>query len=272
MLKISRIIKMIKNYNLLYALLAMTMIASSFASVSATSKTGLTSSLIKEWESDIDRKICPDFRYPSYQPSILKGEGIYKANCASCHGATPQGNKDALRKATVEKNFEYICGGDGTSATANHKFAGKLDQAQRWYALMFYIAKILGYYELNSEELASMDALFGGNCAVCHGTRGQGDGNLHKSLVPPPANFTMSKRLFTRSDEKLFNEITHGIPWTAMPAWKNRLDFDKQVQFDDEMIWKLVRYVRQFGFSQELDRLDLGRTKLEEYKKSIGEK
>jgi hypothetical protein len=81
----------------------------------------------------------------------------------------------------------------------------------------------------------------------------------------------MFRRLYTRSDEKLFNEITYGIPWTAMPAWKNRHDFDKQTNFDEELIWKLVRYVRQFSFSQEVDRLQIGRERLEEYKRSIGE-
>ena len=54
-----------------------------------------------------------------------------------------------------------------------------------------------------------------------------------------------------------------------MPAWKNRVDFDQGYKFNEEMIWKLVRYVRQFGFSQELDRLDQGRKNLEEYKKSL---
>jgi mono/diheme cytochrome c family protein len=243
----------------------------SLTSVSAKSRTGLTSSLIKEWQSEVDRSICPDFRYPSYEPSIVKGEAVYQSNCASCHGVTPTGNKAKLRSQSVEKHFEFVCGGDGTPATANHKFSTKLDQAQRWDALMFYRANILGYFKEGSQELADMDALFGGNCAVCHGTRGQGDGNLHKSLYPVPANFTMFKRLYTRSDEKLFNEITYGIPWTAMPAWKNRYDFDKQTNFDEELIWKLVRYVRQFGFSQELDRLQVGRERLEEYKRSIGE-
>ena len=44
-----------------------------------------------------------------------------------------------------------------------------------------------------------------------------------------------------------------------------------EIKFDEEMIWKLVRYVRQFSHTQEKDRLDLGREKLQEYKKSIGE-
>ena len=51
---------------------------------------------------------------------------------------------------------------------------------------------------------------------------------------------------------------------------KNRVDFNQNYKFDDEMIWKLVTYVRQFGFSQEIDRLDIGRQKLKDYEKSIG--
>ena len=56
-----------------------------------------------------------------------------------------------------------------------------------------------------------------------------------------------------------------------MPAWKDRHDFDKQEDFTPELIWKLVRYVRSFGYSQEVDRLDIGRQKLEKYKESVGE-
>lgn len=231
--------------------------------VKAASKTGLESSLIKEWHSEVDRSKCKDFRYPSHEPSIIAGEQVYKANCSKCHGATPTGSPDAFRKNSPEKQFEFVCGGDPKGA---HKFAGTLTIDQRWDALMYMRANVGGYFKEGSAELAQMDSIFGGNCAVCHGTRGQGDGNLHKSLLPPPANFKMFKRLYTRSDEKLFNEIAHGIPWTAMPAWYNRLDFDKSQAFDDAMIWNLVRYVRQFSYSQSIDRLDEGKAKLDAYK------
>lgn len=231
--------------------------------VSAASKTGLVSSLIEEWHSQVDRTKCKDFRYPSYPPSLPRGQIAYQQNCASCHGASPSKN-EALRKTSPEKQFEAMCG-----ALPDHDFSKVLDASGRWDALMYYRANSLGYFQANSPELAQMDSIFGGNCAVCHGTRGQGDGNLHKTLEPQPANFTMAKRLYTRSDERLFNEISHGIPWTAMPAWKNRYDFDKKVFFDDAMIWKLVTYVRQFGFSQSMDRLDKGRENLETYKAKI---
>lgn len=257
--------KTVKN-SLIIMLLAL-----SFTAANASSKTGLASSLIHEWESEVDRKICPSFRYPSHAPSLETGEKVFKQNCSSCHSPSSS-LKSAFRKVTPEKQFEFVCGGNGKGVHAfAGKGAGKLDIDGMWDSLMYFRANVLGYYKENSQELSDMNATFGGNCAVCHGTRGQGDGNLHKSLYPPPANFTMTERLYTRTDEKLFNEITYGIPWTAMPAWKDRYDFDKKIKFDDEMVWKLVRYVRQFSHAQEKDRMDLGREKLNEYKKSIGE-
>lgn len=237
--------------------------------VSAKSKTGLASTLIHEWHSEVDRDICGAFRYPSHPPSLVSGEKVFKQNCASCH-SLDAGQKAAFRKVTPEKHFEFVCGGKGDG---KHAFAGKGDGKlgidEMWDSLMYFRANVLGYYKDNSQEAADMNATFGGNCAVCHGTRGHGDGNLHKSLYPPPANFTMTERLYTRTDEKLFNEIKYGIPWTAMPAWYQRYDFDKKIKFNEEMIWKLVRYVRQFSHAQSKDRLDLGRERLEEYKKSI---
>lgn len=239
--------------------------------VQAASQTGLASSLIHEWESEVDRDICSSFRYPSHPPSLLTGEKVFKQNCASCHVPSPE-YKAFFRTRTPEKQFEFVCGGKGDGV---HSFAGKgpgkLSIDEMWDSLIYLRANVLGYFGENTQSLSEMNALFGGNCAVCHGTRGHGDGNLHKSLYPPPANFTMTERLYTRTDEKLFNELKYGIPWTAMPAWYNRYDFDSKVKFDEDMIWKLVRYVRQFSHTQSKDRLDVGREKLENYKKSIGE-
>lgn len=224
----------------------------------------LGSSLVMPW----DPKLALN-EFPSHDPSIESGKWVYKQNCAQCHGDSPKDgflSKKMMRARSPEEQYETIKNGNAKGMPA---FKEKLSRDEMWDALMYTRSEILGYYKLNSDELAKMSSIFGGNCAVCHGTRGHGDGNLHKALKPMPANFNMFERLYTRSDNKLHKEITHGIPWTAMPAWKNRIDFDQGYKFDEEMIWKLVRYVRQFGFSQELDRLDQGRKNLEEYKKSL---
>lgn len=210
-----------------------------------------------------------DLDYPSHDPSIKKGEIIYKQNCSKCHGANEPGKMlsvDYMRSRTPKEQYEVIAKGNFKGMPS---YKNKLTREERWDVLMYVRSSILGYYEANTDELAELDKIFGGNCAVCHGTRGDGDGPLHKSLYPPPANFNQFERLFNRSDEKLFQEITHGIPWSAMPAWKDRYDFDLDYTFDQKLIRKLVRYVRQFNLSLELDRLDKGRKNLNELKMKI---
>ncbi len=220
----------------------------------------------------IDAKAnADDLEYPNYDPSIIKGKDVYKNNCASCH-AGPDGSPDRiltvalLRSKSPTEQYLTIVRGNSKGMPS---FRHTLTRDQRWDVLMYVRSSVLGYFPLNSAELANMDKIFGANCAVCHGTRGDGDGPLHKSLQPPPADFNMFSRLYTRSDEKVFDEITNGIPWTAMPAWKDRYDYDLHYAFDDELRWKLVNYIRQFGFSQEVFRLDEGRQRIAEYKAKV---
>ena len=70
-------------------------------------------------------------------------------------------------------------------------------------------------------------------------------------LTPMPINFSawqylasfifalLPKIIFAMdatADEKLFNEIRYGIPWTAMPAWKDTIT--------DDQIWAVSYYVK----------------------------
>jgi mono/diheme cytochrome c family protein len=252
-----------KQKNIFIAFLTLTLLSSCSAYAPKAEQTEKLQNKFQNKEAKVDL-----LNFPPYAPSILKGEEVYKQNCSRCHGANPGAafTMDFMRSRTPEEQYIVVTGGNKQGMPA---FKDTLSREQRWDALMYIRANVLGYFKADSDELRKMDALFGANCAVCHGTRGQGDGPLHKSLFPPPANFTQFSRLYTRSDDKLFDEISHGIPWTAMPAWENRYDFDQHFSFDDELRWKLVRYVRQFAFSQTLDRLDLGRENLEKYKESI---
>jgi mono/diheme cytochrome c family protein len=255
------LMKKYKSY-LLIACLCFTFLAVKAAKKNDIEK--LQSSLLNK------KTTAADLDFPSHDPSITKGEGIYLQNCAQCHGTKPTyPDKKYMRTRSPKEQYLTVTMGNKKGMPA---FKDKLSREERWDALMYMRAEILGYYPENSDELAKMNSIFGGNCAVCHGTRGHGDGPLHKSLYPPPANFNQFSRLYTRTDEKLHHELTYGIPWTAMPAWKGRVDFDQHYEFNDEMIWKLVRYVRQFGYTQSIDRLDRGRENLIEYEKSISKK
>ncbi len=263
-------IKMIGKfkYSASALLLALTLSACGNYDPNATGRTKQLQQVLLDEKSSAD-----DLEYPAYDPSIIKGKEVYKNNCAGCH-ANAAGSpdriltKEFLRSKSPQDQYLTIVRGNDKGMPS---FRHSLTREQRWDALMYIRAEVLGYFPLNSEELSNMDKIFGANCAVCHGTRGDGDGPLHKSIEPKPADFNMFSRLYTRSDEKIFDEITNGIPWTAMPAWKDRYDYDLHYAFDDELRWKLVNYVRQFGFSQEIFRLDQGRQRIAEYKAKVAE-
>jgi putative copper export protein/mono/diheme cytochrome c family protein len=82
-------------------------------------------------------------------------------------------------------------------------------------------------------------ALYGANCARCHGADGHGDGADAASLKLPPGDLTAAY-LWDHSDGELFWWLTHGIdaPYggLAMPGFAGSLDPDAR--------WHLIDYLR----------------------------
>ncbi len=60
-------------------------------------------------------------------------------------------------------------------------------------------------------------ALYTRHCASCHGTELRGDGPSAVGLMPAPTSLT--DRWYTR--ERLLEALWHGVPGTAMPAWRD---------------------------------------------------
>jgi mono/diheme cytochrome c family protein len=71
------------------------------------------------------------------------------------------------------------------------------------------------------------------NCAVCHGSKGQGDGVAAAGLSKVPANHT-SAAVQKQSDGALFWKITEGKG--PMPAYK--------ATYTETQRWQLVNYIR----------------------------
>ena len=191
-----------------------------------------------------------EFAYPTKDPSVVEGKKLFEQNCASCHsfGSGPKHNFTLkyVNSVTPSHLFKTI-----TSSETHPSFKEKLPIRERWDVVMYLRYQLFGL----PENYDDAKVKFGSNCAVCHGTRGFGDGDIHYFLNPPPANFNQFDRLYEKTDEKLFEEISNGIPWTAMPPWANRIDKDKHFTFDDKFRWELVKYVRHFGYSTEKDVL-----------------
>ena len=75
-------------------------------------------------------------------------------------------------------------------------------------------------------------------CLYCHGSEGDGTGELGLQANPPARNFTCGETMKNISDGQMFWAIKNGIEGTAMPAYSD---------FADWQIWVLIHYVRQFG-------------------------
>jgi mono/diheme cytochrome c family protein len=196
--------------------------------------------------------------YPDDSPSVPDGKVAYqKMNCAVCHADNGQGvsgkssinfaDKEYERKQKPVDQFEFVSFG---KAGVDHPVVReKISRREAW-DLVFYL-RSLAQSPLSEPEFLALDAVFGSNCAVCHGKKGVGDGPLSKNLEPQPANFRNFPRFYDRSDDLLWDHIANGIKWEGMPNFLGKQDKAKNVKFDSEYIWKLVQYVRLFQESYE---------------------
>ncbi|WP_245471171.1 cytochrome c/FTR1 family iron permease [Bradyrhizobium genosp. SA-3] len=88
-------------------------------------------------------------------------------------------------------------------------------------------------------DFARGAALFGQNCAACHGDAGDGHGPDAVKLDTPPIAFTDAERARQRSVFALYQVITQGLDGTAMPSF-DRLPTDDR--------WALALYAGHFAF------------------------
>jgi len=91
------------------------------------------------------------------------------------------------------------------------------------------------------ELLVQGKKLYEQNCALCHGTTGDGKGPAGVALKPPPRTFNVPLNQWTYSKgdlKKVFDVITKGIPNTAMVKWS---------QLSEQERWALVYFVVNFA-------------------------
>ena len=115
--------------------------------------------------------------------------------------------------------------------------------------------------EVTPALVARGKALYGQNCAACHGENGDAQADAAAFLLPKPRNFVAAKyRLRSTvsgqlpTDVDLFRSISLGMPGTPMPPWRFALT--------DEDRWALVEYIKTFSprFAETAPRtmVDLG--------------
>ncbi len=93
-------------------------------------------------------------------------------------------------------------------------------------------------------DISNGKSLYQISCLSCHGSNGEGDGNLSNGLNPKPTNFRTSKMLEI-SPLQIFNTIRLGVPETSMRA------FD---ELSDKEAWDLAFYIKALPYEKGKDR------------------
>jgi mono/diheme cytochrome c family protein len=207
-------------------------------------------------KGDVQPKVTegkPEVVYPSDTPSSADGKVVWnQQNCAQCHGAEGKGGSAKVDFSSTEymdkqKPVEqYMLVAYGKEGTGHPAMFDKLTNRQIWNLVFYCRSLARPVITASNPEYLAIDAVFGSNCVVCHGKKGNGDGPLAHNLEPVPANFGQFDRFYDRTDALLWDHIANGIKWEGMPNFKGKMDKAKNVNFDDAYIWKLVAYVRHF--------------------------
>jgi mono/diheme cytochrome c family protein len=93
----------------------------------------------------------------------------------------------------------------------------------------------------SSEGRAHGRALFLEHCALCHGVRGDGQGERTEGLTRRPRDFTSAEWRRSTSPRHVFFAIREGLAGTPMPQWKS---------LSEEDAWDLTAYVLSVGGSR----------------------
>ncbi|HET9251334.1 MAG TPA: c-type cytochrome [Candidatus Eisenbacteria bacterium] len=108
-------------------------------------------------------------------------------------------------------------------------------------------ANVSALLDPTPELIAEGKALYGVNCASCHGNTGTGDGPAAAALNPKPRNFTSGEWRYGGGLARVVRTISEGSPGTAMAAFAN-------LPMGDRV--KLAHYVRSLGPSLAEDNPD----------------
>jgi mono/diheme cytochrome c family protein len=122
---------------------------------------------------------------------------------------------------------------DQSPSAFEQKYAMKaLDASTKHYA-----ADIENPIQMTDANLLEGMKLYQAKCAGCHGDPGNPQFGVASPFYPPAPRFLKDPPDLPGSQN--FYIIKHGIRWTGMPAWGNRLS--------DDQIWKLTAFLSQMG-------------------------
>lgn len=177
------------------------------------------------WESRRDvphmlgtRRIGPDLSRASgtrsgdwhlvhlYNPRLVVSESVMPGYAWLFDGSADKPRQAARDVVAYLETLgrARLLGSEGTSSDvvvnpASHRRTGRLPQLPN-----------------ATNEYAGAE-LYARHCASCHGAEMRGDGPAAAGLLPAPT--ALLDRWYTR--ERLLEALWHGVPGTAMPAWRD---------------------------------------------------
>jgi len=94
---------------------------------------------------------------------------------------------------------------------------------------------------LTLQTLQEGRKIYMGHCEVCHGARGdgQGDAAIIAKYDPMPRNFTDSELMKKKTDGMLFYSVTRGVHGTMM--------IPREIILNEDQRWAVIWYVRTFA-------------------------
>lgn len=87
------------------------------------------------------------------------------------------------------------------------------------------------------ESRSRAQKIYVDKCALCHGLKGDGQGEMGKALNPNPPDFTDRHMMKEMTDGEIFWKITTGKG--PMPSYQKELTENER--------WDLVNYIRSFA-------------------------
>ncbi|ABL64218.1 c-type cytochrome [Chlorobium phaeobacteroides] len=205
----------------------------------------------------------PEKTVAASNESPLKGLRLYLGYCFICHGQTGRGdgpyaasltakpadltNRGYFSARTDQQIYDFISkGGIAHGKSIHMRPFGMQLTRQQIMGLVSYVRVLNEGRTVDLEKSSgnTADDIYGMSCIMCHGSDGNGDGEIARKLniaIRPLG----SKAVQDMSDQQLYAIISGGITDTArvnasyMPAWSNSLT--------KEQIDELVAYIRELG-------------------------
>jgi len=162
----------------------------------------------------------------------IKADVLYHNYCSVCHGDRGDGKsrargslvpppKDFTQPPLMPREAMIEIVRNGKPGTAMVGWKTKLNDSEV-AAVVDYVFNTFGRVAVDP-RLARGRSIYGHNCAVCHGDRGQG-GPAHGAAAGPPArDFTAKVSRGELNRERMVDAVMHGRKGTAMAAFSSRL-------------------------------------------------